>query len=290
MMTRRTVLWVAAALAPAACAAENRTMHVTLRRRVERNAETWEAVERREEWNPADSALILCDVWDRHWCRGASERVDELAPVIDRFTRTARERGVLIIHAPSSCMPFYADHPARRRALNAPRAADLPPEIGLWCRSIPAEEHGAYPIDQNDGGCDDLPVCPQGSPWKRQHAAIEIRDEDAISDSGEEIWNLMDRRGIRNVMLAGVHTNMCVLGRPFGLRNLTRYGKNVVLVRDLTDTMYNSRARPFVSHFRGTELIVEHIEKYVCPTVLSTALLGGRPFRFRGDRRPPDGR
>ena len=33
-------------------------------------------------------------------------------------------------------------------------------------------------------------------------------------------------------------------------------------------------------------LIVEHIEKFVCPTVTSDQLLGGAPFRFRG---APDG-
>jgi hypothetical protein len=47
--------------------------------------------------------------------------------------------------------------------------------------------------------------------------------------------------------------------------------------------MYNPRSWPNVSHFRGTELIVEHIEKYVCPTITSDQLLGGKPFRFSGD-------
>ena len=36
--------------------------------------------------------------------------------------------------------------------------------------------------------------------------------------------------------------------------------------------------------FAGTGLIVEHIEKYVCPTVTSDQLLGGSPFKFKGDR------
>ena len=62
---------------------------------------------------------------------------------------------------------------------------------------------------------------------------------DAISDSGVEIWNLLEERGINNVILLGVHTNMCVLGRPFGLRQMAKNGKNVVLMRDMTDTMYN---------------------------------------------------
>ena len=87
-------------------------------------------------------------------------------------------------------------------------------------------------------------------------------------------------------MLMGVHTNMCVLGRPFGLRNLARSGKNVVLVRDLTDTMYNSRKWPYVSHFEGTNRIIEHIEKYVAPTIISTDLTGQPAFRFQPDDRP----
>src|SRR5262249_13061452 len=89
-----------------------------------------------------------------------------------------------------------------------------------------------------------------------------------------------------NVIVVGVHTNMCVLGRPFGLRQLAQNGKSVVLMRDMTDTMYNPARRPFVPHFHGTDLIVEHIEKFVCPTVTSDQLLGGTPFRFKGDVRP----
>jgi type 1 glutamine amidotransferase len=183
-------------------------------------------------------------------------------------------------------MDAYKDHPARRRAQSAPKAPNLPSDITGWCNRIPAEEKGIYPINQDDGGCDDGPKCPEGSPWKSQIAAIEIKDEDAISDSGAEIWNLLESRGITHVMLMGVHTNMCVLGRPFGLRQMASHGKNVVLVRDLTDTMYNSRSWPYVSHFEGTNRIVEHIEKYVAPTIPSTDLTGQPAFRFGGETRP----
>jgi type 1 glutamine amidotransferase len=53
-------------------------------------------------------------------------------------------------------------------------------------------------------------------------------------------------------------------------------------MRDMTDSMYNHRKRPWVSHFRGTELVVEHIEQYWCPSVTSAEFLGGEPFRFKG--------
>jgi len=247
-------------------------------------------------WAPAQTALIVCDMWDAHHCLNAVRRVEELAPVMNQVLERARGQGVLIIHAPSSCMDAYQDHPARKCAQAAPRAKNLPKDIDQWSNKIPAEEKGKYPIDQSDGGEDDDPsehaqwaaslkakgLNPR-APWKAQYAALKIHDVDAISDSGVEIWNLLEQRGLSNVILVGVHTNMCVLGRPFGLRQMAKNGKNVVLMRDMTDTMYNPQRAPFVSHFRGTELIIEHIEKFVCPTITSDQLIGGKAFRFKGD-------
>jgi hypothetical protein len=194
-------------------------------------------------------------------------------------------------------MEPYKDHPARKRAQAAPEAKNLPKDIGEWCNKIPAEEKGKYPIDQSDGGEDDDPIEHEAwhkklasmgrnpkAPWKSQHAGLEIHDTDAISDSGVEIWNLLEDRGVSNVILVGVHTNMCVLGRPFGLRQMAKNGKNVVLMRDLTDTMYNPKSAPYVSHFEGTRRIIEHIEKYVCPSITSDQLVGGKEFRFKGDK------
>jgi nicotinamidase-related amidase len=247
-------------------------------------------VEQKVKWDANQTALIICDMWNEHWCKGATRRVAELAPRMDQLATAARKQGVLIVHAPSSCMDSYRDHPARKRAMTAPTAANLPGDIKTWCNKIPAEEKGKYPIDQADGGCDDEPKCAGGSPWKRQIDVIQIKDEDAISDSGIEIWNLLEQRGIKNVMVMGVHTNMCVLGRPFGLRQMASHGKNTVLVRDLTDTMYNSKSWPHVNHFQGTELIVGHIEKFVCPTITSASILSEPAFRFKEDRRESKGK
>jgi nicotinamidase-related amidase len=249
-------------------------------------------------WDPRQTAVIVCDMWDTHHCLNAVLRVNELAPRMNDVLEKLRGQGVLIVHAPSSCMEAYKDHPGRKVAQSAPRAANLPADIGKWCDKIPAEEKGKYPLDQSDGGCDSDPDAQRAfseklkamgrnpnAPWKTQVATLQIRDGDAISDSGVEIWNLLEHRGIKNVILMGVHTNMCVLGRPFGLRQMAKNGKHVVLMRDMTDTMYNPARWPYVSHFRGTDLIVEHIEKYVCPTVTSDQVIGGQPFHFKGDKR-----
>jgi hypothetical protein len=44
-----------------------------------------------------------------------------------------------------------------------------------------------------------------------------------------------------------------------------------------------------VNHFQGTDLIVEHIEKFVCPTITSASILGEPAFRFSEDKRPRQG-
>ncbi len=255
---------------------------------------------RGETWAPQETALIVCDVWDLHHCLNAVRRVEEFGPRLNQVVQEARRRGVTIIHAPSDCMASYEDHPARRRAIETPKATDLPPEITTWCSRIPSEEKGVYPIDQSDGGEDDDPeehaewaakLEAMGrnprAPWKKQAELIEIdATKDFISDRGDEVWSILQQRGVKNVILTGVHTNMCVLGRPFGLRQMARNGKNVVLMRDMTDTMYNPQRWPYVSHFSGTDLIVSHIEKFVAPTITSDQILGGEPFRFQGDERP----
>lgn len=260
------------------------TLDIEKRSRVQQDSAQFDLVFSREEWRPEQTGLIICDMWDKHWCPTATKRVEELAPVMDQVVKIAREKGVFIIHAPSDVTDFYAGHPARERAIHAPKSDRLPSEIQNWCNWLDENERKSYPIDQSDGGCE-CEECPSHIAWSRQVEAIEIQESDAISASGVEIWNLMESRGIQNVMIMGVHTNMCVLGRPFGLRNMARYGKNVVLIRDLTDTMYNPKSWPYVDHFTGTDLIIEHIEKYVCPTITSTDLTGEEPFRFKGDNR-----
>ena len=58
-------------------------------------------------------------------------------------------------------------------------------------------------------------------------------------------------------------------------------GRNVALIRDLTDTMYNPERPPGVSHFEGTDLVIAHVEKYWCPTFTSSDITGKPAFHFK---------
>lgn len=246
--------------------------------------------ERKATWDPKRTAVIICDMWDDHWCQSAARRVGELAGPMNGVIGKARAQGVFVIHAPSSVVNFYKDTPQRKRAQTA-KFAKAPVELSsaerwgtAWCWPDKDREH-ALPIDDSDMGCDCPAKCTIREAWTRQISTIEIAEGDAITDSGQETVNLLAERGIENVILMGVHLNMCVLGRPFAIRQMVKVGKNVVLMRDMTDTMYDPRMSPKVSHFEGTDLVVAHVERFWCPTITSTALTGTPAFRFKDDQR-----
>ncbi len=222
---------------------------------------------------PRETAILICDMWNKHWCASATRRCGDLARKMAPLIDQARSRGVHIIHSPSETLDFYRDHPARKRALAVPAAAP-PSAIGSAC-SLDKKREGSLPIDDSDGGCDCQPQCKNYKAWSREHPAIPIDETDVISDSGQEVYNYLVQQGIKNVIYVGVHTNMCVLGRSFGIRQMTTLGFNAMLVRDLTDTMYNPRQAPFVEHAAGTDLVVRHIEQHWCPTLASDALAEG---------------
>ena len=243
-------------------------------------------------WDPAKTAVVVVDMWDDHWCKGAAKRVVELARFMDPVLAGLRERGVFVLHAPSSTAKFYEGTPARKRAQSAPFAKPPAPittdvrwDTG-WCWPDKPREP-ELPIDDSDMGCDCAAPCTIRSAWTREIDLLRIDPErDAVTDEGQEAYNLFRARGIENVLVMGVHLNMCVLGRPTAIRQLVRLGFKVALVRDLTDSMYNHRKKPNVVHHAGTDLVVEHVERWWCPSVTSSALTGRPPFRFSDDPRP----
>ena len=73
------------------------------------------------DWDTAKTAIVICDMWDDHYCRNAAKRVAEMAPRMNQVIQKARAQGVLIIHCPSGCMDHYADTPQRKLAQQAPQ-------------------------------------------------------------------------------------------------------------------------------------------------------------------------
>lgn len=212
-----------------------------------------------------ETAIVICDMWDNHWSRAAAERAQIMATRVNEVVTLARNRGVTIIHAPSETMEFYKETKARRRMLDVPRA---------YPEHRNARDDRPLPIDFSDRGSDSGEHPDEERVvWTRQNPIIEIDDQtDAVSDDGREIYSFLEQNGLKLVLLMGVHTNICILERSFAIKQMVRWGVDIVLVRDLTDSMYNPLRPPYVSHEEGTRLVVEYIEKFWCPTVSSQNL------------------
>ncbi len=248
--------------------APDQSSKITLRSWVQpfKGSPEWQEVSFERQIQFHHTALVLCDMWDHHWCRGAENRVGILAAKMEPVIEQLRAHGVLIIHAPSETMEYYKENPARLAMLKIPQEAP-PRELDLTAPPLP--------IDDSDGGCDtgEMAQMPASRVWTRENSRIRIAPGDLVSDKGQEVYSALCQRGIHDLLIAGVHANMCVLNRGFAIKQMSKWGMRCILIRDLTDAMYNPMRAPYVTHAQGTELVIEHIEKYWAPTTTSPELL-----------------
>src|SRR5215510_6998165 len=84
-----------------------------------RSADGGPVVADRLDWDNAEIAVVICDMWNTTQCVSAARRVVEMAPRVNEVAARLREDGALIVHAPAGCMEYYAGTPARERAQQA---------------------------------------------------------------------------------------------------------------------------------------------------------------------------
>ena len=94
---------------------------------------------------PSRAPIVVTDMWNKHWCSGATRRVGQIALRMEPVLEQARQAGILIIHAPSDTMAFYANTTARLLAEDALHATP-PPDLKI--------ADAPLPIDDSEGGCD----------------------------------------------------------------------------------------------------------------------------------------
>jgi nicotinamidase-related amidase len=204
----------------------------------------------------AQTALILVDMWDRHHIASWVERVHEvniskIVPVMEEVRRI----GMHIIHAP--CPEVAARFP---QTISEPPVPDPTLPSPDW---PPAEfrrregEFAAFRSPRHQppgmGGrwnaiSDGLTMTPD----------IEVRDEDSIVATGDQLHRVLARRKILFTIYAGYASNWCLMHRNYGIRAMSSYGYFILLLRDCTlgvefpDTVENN----FV-----TEMTIREVEQ-----------------------------
>src|SRR5205807_95431 len=100
-----TILALAAGLAlppgpragePAKPAGKTIALHLRSRTETAKGSGRYHALTREVKWDAAKTAVVICDMWDKHWCPGATARVAEMAPRMNRVVAEARRRGALV--------------------------------------------------------------------------------------------------------------------------------------------------------------------------------------------------
>src|SRR5215510_10566968 len=112
LFNSRWVLFLLLGLFAADFTTAAETINFHTRRRVARaSTNEWQMVEQQTAWDARHTAVVVCDMWDKHWCPDATDRVGEMAQRMNEVSKAARGKGMFIIHCPSDTMKFYENHP-----------------------------------------------------------------------------------------------------------------------------------------------------------------------------------
>lgn len=195
-----------------------------------------EIVHEERQWRvPAEqSALVLVDCWAEHFIRthqeGSGRMMREvLAPTV----AAARQAGVLVIHAPS---PNYIDIYPQWVAYASDRdlGFEPPPPAPTWPPAEFRRREGEYASYVR-------PEEPKVREWLKDMSRYRIADVlapqpgDFVVRTGEQLHRLLSHQRRLHLFYAGFATNMCILYRDYGTREMDRRGYNILLLRDCTD-------------------------------------------------------
>lgn len=206
--------------------------------------------------DPKRVGVIAVDVWNFHWCKTATMRVDAFVPRMNKALDAARALGMTVMLCPSDVVDNYVGYPQREAIFALPKVT-VPSVVNVTCPPVP-----------DAGGCAcGRERCGGNYGWDGMHPGLRIAAADLMPDTQAEVYAICQKFGLTHLIYVGFHTQVCLLGKPMGLKAMKSAGLQCVLARDMTDAHpgYNP-ARNFTPDL-NTEQVVEHFEKHLAPTI-----------------------
>lgn len=258
-------------------------VELSAQRRDESGRAVWEEL----TLTPAKTAVVVVDMWDRHWCKTYTARVANLVPRMNRTLAAARKLGIQVVFAPSDVVAFYEDYP-QRKAIRAIPSHPVPAEVDF---NPPGPPGGRDCCE-----CGPDRPCKSAAVWTRQQSGLKIAEDDLIADcnNARELLSLCRHRGIDTLLYLGVASNMCVLNRSCGIINMKRHGLRAVVVGDLVEAITANGCDPATKQndpnftpAKGSAQVQRYLERQVAPTIESRQLIAAAGMDpHAGDRRP----
>ena len=183
-------------------------------------------------------------------------RVDAFVPRLNKALDAARALGMTVMLCPSDVVENYAGTPQREAIFALPKVA-VPKVMEVTCPPVP-----------DAGGCAcGRERCAGNFGWDGMHPALRIDEADLMPDTQAEVYAICQKYGLTHLIYVGFHTQVCLLGKPMGLRAMKAAGLQCVLARDMTDAHPGYDPSRHFTPDLNTEQVVEHFEKHLAPTI-----------------------
>ncbi len=227
----------------------------------------------------SQAALVLVDVWDRHYLKEPEERAERIIQeTIRPLLKKCRAAGLQIIHAPSppqarKCAAWVGHKKQNELPADAPTSKVVNVPAKPWPPTKFRSKSGPYARYAR-------PAEPMASDRLRilkglcMHPDVQPEGSDVVIGTGQELHGFCRDRGILFLFYAGFNTNMCILQRDYGTMSMHSRGYEIIVVRDCTTGMESFETQNGLWQTRGAILFLEMNRKY---SILSKELLTGLP-------------
>ena len=220
------------------------------------------------EWKipVSQTALVLVDVWQRHYIKDPEYRAEEiinkkLLPLLVSL----RKSGVKIIHAPSPEVavthPNWIKMQSREQIYS--KHDEWPPEEFL--SSTGAFKPFAMPYEPMEE------VRSKMAPLTFHPKVLPLKDEPVVAN-GIELHEYLKKNKLLFILYAGFNTNACIINRDYGTTRMRDRGYKIILVRDCTTGMESKETQATMAQTNGTIL---NLEMFGCFTVTSAEITEG---------------
>jgi nicotinamidase-related amidase len=217
------------------------------------------------------AALVLVDVWDRHYLKDAAARAEII--IQEKFVPLlagCRQAGLTIIHAPSP--PQAIPHP---NWIGANKESRRPTPTNNWPPPEFRNKSGQFTTYRRPAE----PREPELSQLRSQlqvHPQIVPVGNEPVIATGDELHDYCRTHGILFLIFAGFNTNACILVRDYGTLAMSQRGYEVILLRDCTTGMESRESLPTLGQTAGAILLLEMFGQY---SLTSDELLSGLTSR-----------
>ena len=220
----------------------------------------------------SQAAVVLVDVWDRHYIVDTEARGEEVVQQkIVPLVKACREAGLQLIHAPSPGRNLAKGHPnyvdlVTDDELDVGKDSEWPPPE-FRSKSGPYQKY-AKPKEPRDKERADrvagLVMHPD---------VLPVGDEPVVA-YGEDLHRYCKQNKILFLLYLGFNTNACILHRDYGTLEMSKRGYEIIMIRDCTTGMESFETQDELWQTRVAVQILEMFGKF---SITSEELIAGLP-------------